>query len=75
MRGTASWALVVGLMVGFTGGTAILHEHVAPLVAEPAPGRATAPEAPRTSRCNAGAAHGTNAMGYDEARDLQCLPS
>ena len=39
MRGTASWALVVGLMVGFAGGAAILHEHVAPLVAEPAPAR------------------------------------
>ena len=75
MRGTASWALVVGLMVGFAGGAAILHEHVAPLVAEPAPARATAPEAPRTSRCKAGAAHGANAMGYEEPRELQRLPS
>lgn len=75
MRGTASLAPVVGVMVGFAGGAAILHQHVAPLVAEQAPARATAPEAPRASRCKAGPAYGTNAMGYEEPRELQCLPS
>jgi hypothetical protein len=75
MRGTATWALVVGLMVGFAGGAAILHEHVAHWSRSRHRHVATAPEAPRASRCKAGAAHGTNAMGYEEPRELQCLPS
>jgi hypothetical protein len=74
MRGTGSWALVLGLMVGFAGGAALLHEHALSLVAEPAPGpAATEIEQPRL-RPDAGPADAGEAVHDQEAQARQGSP-
>lgn len=68
MRGTGSWALLLGLMIGFAGGAALLHEHAASLVAEPAPEPAAVQAEQPGPRADAGPADAGEVVHDEEAR-------